>query len=134
MSTAAVSGFGSVLKKGATAIAEIKSISGPSLSRNTIDATNMDSANGWKEFIGGLKDAGEVSIECNFLPTNATQKAAYTDLGDGSVDAYSIVWSDSGGTTWTFNAICVGFDPKAELDGALSATMKFKLTGAPTLP
>jgi hypothetical protein len=33
----------------------------------------MQSPNGWREFIGGLVDAGEVTFEANLLPRNETQ-------------------------------------------------------------
>lgn len=50
----------------------IKSISGPSISRETHDTTDMQSGT-YRNFIGGLVDGGEVSFDANFLPREATQ-------------------------------------------------------------
>lgn len=73
-------GFGALILKGDgnspenfVAVMGVKSIGGPSISRNTHDTTDMQSPNGWREFIGGLVDAGEVTFEANLLPRNETQ-------------------------------------------------------------
>ena len=73
-------GMGAYLQKGNgetpedfISIMGIKSISGPSIARDTHDTTWMGSPSGWREFIGGLVDAGEVSFEANWLPREATQ-------------------------------------------------------------
>ena len=39
--------------------------------RYTVDATHMASTDKWREFVGGLRDAGEVSITINFVPGGA---------------------------------------------------------------
>lgn len=73
-------GFGALLMKGNGASPEefvavmgIKSITGPNLQRTTHDTTDMQSPSGFREFIGGLIDPGEVTFEANLLPNDATQ-------------------------------------------------------------
>ena len=74
-------GFGALIQKGTgigspedyVTILGVKSISGPSISRDTHDTTTMLSPSGWREFIGGLKDGGEVGFEANWLPRDPTQ-------------------------------------------------------------
>ena len=39
-----------------------------------MDVTDHDSPDGYKEYIPGLKDGGEVSIEGHLIPTDDTQK------------------------------------------------------------
>lgn len=134
MTTAAKAAQGTLLKKGATTIVEVANITGPGLKRDMLDVTNQDSSSSYREFIAGLKDGGEVSFDINFQPAIATHQAILTDFGDGSSDAYSIVWSDGATTTWTFNAIVSGFEPEAAVDGHLVAHVTLKCTGAPTLP
>lgn len=73
-------GFGAILQKadgnGPLAlfidIMGIKSISGPSISRDTHDVTTMTSQ-GWREYIGGLVDGGDVGFAANWLPRDETQ-------------------------------------------------------------
>jgi len=50
----------------------IKSISGPSMSRDIHDVTDMQSGT-FREKIGGLVDGGEITFEANFLPRDPTQ-------------------------------------------------------------
>ena len=123
--------FGTLFKKGATTIAEVTSISGPGMTRDTIEVSHMESPSGAKEFVGGMTDAGEVTIEMNFLPANSTQKDFAAELYSGTADSYSIVWADA---TWTFTAFCTGLDPTGGVGTALTATATFKLTGFPTFP
>ena len=60
---------GTKLKIGANSIAELTSIGGLSLSADTIDVTTLDS-DGYREFIQGMKDGGEVSISGYFNPAD----------------------------------------------------------------
>lgn len=47
-------------------IAEINAITGPSKSRDTIDATSLNSTGGYREFIGGFRKGGTVVLKMNF--------------------------------------------------------------------
>lgn len=132
MSTNAKLGMGTLLKQGATTIAEVVSISGPGMKRDKIDATNFSSLNNAREFIYGLLDGGEIELELNFLPSDATQQALTTQLLTGTTFlAYSIVWTD--GTTWTFNALVTAFQPTGKVEDKLTASCTLAITGAPTL-
>ena len=131
--TEAKSAFGTTLKKGATAIAELTNIGGPSLSAATIEATSHDSDDGYREFLQGLRDGGDISIEGNFIPGNAGQVALTTDLNDGSLDAYTITFPAVMATTWTFNAIVTAFECSAPFDDKASFTATLKVSGKPSL-
>lgn len=125
--------FGTLLKKGATTIAEVVNVSGPGISADTIDVTHQESSDNAREFIGSLVDSGEVSCDVNFLPGNATQKTFISDIYGKVKATYSLVWSDAG-LTWTFEAIPTGFEPSAQIDDKLSASITLKITGKPTFP
>lgn len=133
----AISAKGTTLKIGSTAVAEVISINGMALKSDTVDVTNHASTGGWKEFIATLKDAGEVSLEISYVPTEATHKNTAGGLiyllVQGTVQAFSIVWPDTGTTTWTFNGLVTQFSPSAPHDGKLSAAVSIKVSGAPTL-
>ena len=73
-------GFGALLQKGDGASPEnfvsilgIKSISGPDISRDTHDTTDMLQADQFRRFIGGLVDGGSGSFDANWLPLDPTQ-------------------------------------------------------------
>lgn len=133
MSTSAKLAFGTTLKKGATAIAELTSIGGPTISADTVEATSHDSADGYREFLQGLRNAGEISIEGNFIPGNAGQVALTTDLNDGSLDSYTITFPSAMATTWTFSAIVTAFETSAPFDEKASFTATLKISGKATL-
>lgn len=133
---AGIDAFGTQLLRGDggtpeifTAIANVTSISGPGLSRETIDVTAHDSSDGWMEFVGGLKDAGEVSADINYDPSKHDTLVA--DFDDDEPRNYQLVFPDS--TTWSIQAILTGFEPEAPYDDKLAASLTFKVTGKPTL-
>lgn len=138
--TSGISAFGTKLKRGGTAgtaIAEVTEISGPGMSSDPIELTSHDSTSGWREFVGGLKDGGELKLKINYLPANTTQKFAagglLYDLDAGTTQSYALVFPDAATTTWTFNCIVTGFEVGAPIDDKLSADVSFKLSGKPTL-
>ncbi|MFD9064183.1 phage tail tube protein [Kitasatospora purpeofusca] len=136
---AGIDGFGTQLKRGDgatpsetfTGIGEMTSIGGPSLARDTYDVTTHGSPDQWREFIGGLKDGGEVSGDVNYDPS--LHDFLVADLEDKSPRTYQIVFPDPEQTTWTFKAILTGFEPSAPFDDKLSASLTWKVSGKPTL-
>lgn len=128
----AKSAFGTTLKKGTTPIAELTTISGPALAADTIDITSHGSADGYRQFVQGLKDGGEVALEGLF--TNETGQAAlYTDFNTGTDNSYVITFPGTPVTTWTFNAIVTALSTEAPFDGALAFSATLKVTGKPVL-
>jgi hypothetical protein len=133
--SSATIGYGAILKKGATAIAEVVSISGPGLSRDTTEVTHLTSDDNAKEFIGGMVDGGEVSFEINYLPGNTTHQTLITDLYTTGAATYTIVLTDGSSSEWTFSAIVTGFELNGlETSGKISANVSMKVTGKPTFP
>lgn len=129
-------GFGTQLQRGDgagpevfTKIADVTNISGPGLSRETLDMTSHDSVDGWMEFVGGLKDPGEVSADINYQPSE--HDSLVDDFEDTEPRNYRLVFPDA--TTWTFPSILTGFEPEAPYDDKLSASLTFKVSGKPTL-
>jgi predicted secreted protein len=47
-------------------LAEVTSITGPTMTRDFIDVTSLDSTGGYREFITGFRDAGTISLNMNF--------------------------------------------------------------------
>lgn len=147
MTTLAAIGHGNLLQifdTGASpdawvTVAEVTNITPPNLSRDAQEATHTESTEGWREFIPGLKDAGEVSAELNFVPDSdttallmaqfdsATLTTARILFADGDVDASPLTCS-----VWTFSAVLTGFPPEAPVDGKMTATATFKISGKPT--
>lgn len=133
MTTAATRGFGTLLKRNGTTVAEARDITGPGMSRETVDVTTHDSTGGWREYIAGALSGGEVSFDCNFLPANATQSYAaglIKDMVDGTLQTFTLQYTDTGTTTASFSAFVTAFTPKAPVEGLLSASVTLKISGA----
>lgn len=134
----AVAGVGAKFKRGDgasaevfTAIAEIRSIGGPEMSRETIDVTNLDSTGGYREFIASFRDGGEVTLEMNF--TRAGYEDMLTDFqSDGSVN-YQVVVPDTGETTLDFAAYVTRLGLSIPTEDAVTAPVTLKITGQVSL-
>lgn len=123
---------GTFLKKGTVTIAEVTSITGPNVTAETIDVTSHSTTDNFREYIAGWRDGGTVTIEGNFTgATNSGQDTLLTDLQDGTVASYSLVFPNS--MQWTFSAIVTEFQTTAPHDGKLGFSASFKITGKPTL-
>lgn len=132
--TQAISGYNTRLKMNGTEIAEVVTISGPGITRNTIDASHMQSPEMWLEFIKGMKDAGELSFDINMIPGNASQYALLSDFyDDTSVASWALVFPNAAGTTWSFRAIVTSFEPTNAIDATFTASITLKLSGRPVL-
>lgn len=131
------SAFGTLLKRGATTIAQVKKIAGPGLKLDTVDVTSHDSTAGWEEVVGTILRSGDVTLDLVYDPNAATHKNAsgglIYDLASRVAQTYSIVFPSSGTVTWSFSCFVVEFNPTSDVSGALTATCKLKLTGQPTL-
>ena len=132
-------GFGVLLKVGDgasseafTAIAELIGLSGPGLSLDTVESTHTESLNAAKEYIAGLKDGGEVSVDLNFLPGNATHTALIADWAARTLRNFEIVWPDTGSTKWSFSAFVTNYEPSAPIEDRMTASASLKITGVPT--
>lgn len=144
MATAAVLAQGTLLKIGDgasnyTTIAEVKNISGPQLTGSGVDVTSHDSANQFKEYIGGLRDGGKITFDVNWIPSGATQgfTTGLLKQGFGGTKAnnnqFQIVFTDGSSTTWTFKGFVTKFAPSAGVDKELSASVEIQVSGQPTL-
>jgi hypothetical protein len=135
----ATSGFGVKLQRGDGAVTEVfadllevKSISGPSMSAETIDVTHMTSPNNTREFLASLIDPGELTFDVNFLPGNTGHQTLLEDMRDSVKSNYKLIFTDSPATTWSFTGYVTGVDVNAALDDVLSASITIKITGFPT--
>lgn len=141
--TSAIHAHGTLLKIGDgggsetfTTIAEVTDISGPGLSLDANEVTSHSSSSHYRERIGGLLDGGSVRFSINYVPTAGTHDATtglIRDMKNRTVRNFQLVFTDGGGTTWTFAALVTSFEPSEPIDDALTADVELMLTGVPTL-
>ena len=126
--------FGTTIAWNSQTVAGLTAINGVELSADMLDVTTHQSANFYKEFIPGLLDAGEVSLEGQFDYTDVNgQQAMLTDFNNRTSRTAVITFPASTGTTWTLTGyiskIKVGDAP---IDGKIPFTASIKPTGKPT--
>ncbi len=137
----ATSGFGTVLKRGDgatpteafTAIAELFDIDPPGLDSTRIEVTHHESPSAHKEFIMGLQEVEEFTIDISFLPNHATHNETaglVADWKNKTKRNYQLV---QGPKTWTFEAFVANFKPSAPKDDRRSANVTFRPTGVATI-
>lgn len=112
-------------------VAGLKKIGGVSISADDVDVTTHGSADGYREFIQGLKDAGTIDVEGIFL-ADTSQQAVKTLLDSGDVVAMEIDFPDDL-ASWTFNGYINALSTEAPLDDAVAFTAGIKISGKPSL-
>lgn len=65
-----------------SSIPEVMSLSGLGKTNPLVDVTSFDSTA--REYIAGLADGTEITLECNYLPGNAQQAAIVADVNSGT--------------------------------------------------
>lgn len=131
MASNAFAGVGTVFKRGAVAIAEIISIAGPNISRAHIDVTSLDSTDGYREFIAGFRDAGEVTLSMNF--TRDTWDDFKDDIDNEDSVGYSIVLSDTGETTISFDGLVTALGMAVPFDDKVTSDVTIKIDSVLTM-
>lgn len=112
-------------------IAEINSIDGPSKSRDTIDVTSLDSTGGYREFIGGFRDGGTVTLPMNF--TRATYDLMNTDFESNVLQNYEILLPDVEGTSFEFEGLVTELGLAVPTDDKVTADVTIKVSGQVTI-
>ncbi|MEG2289918.1 MAG: phage tail tube protein [Clostridium sp.] len=127
-------GIGTKLQIGANSIAELKSIGGLDLKADTVETTTLDSTGGWKEYIQGTKDGGEVSASGYFNPSDTNgQIALYNAFNSGTIINFTILFPPALGASWTFQGIVTGVKTDVNTEDAIPFEATIKVTGKPTL-
>ena len=132
--------YGTALYKGTntgTAYAQVTSISGPGITVDTVDVTSHDSTSAWEEHVATIIRSGEITLDIVYDPANATHKNAagglLADLVSRTAIVLTLIFPDAATTEWTGSAFVTGFEPGMPVDGALTASVTLKPTGAWTL-
>ena len=133
MTSSAFSGVGTTFKRDSVAIAEVNSITGPNMSRNTIDVTSLDSTGGYREFIAGFRDAGEVTLNMNF--SIAGYLGMLDDFESDTLQTYQITL-DEGGTNeseFEFTGLVTSLGMSVPMDDKVTSDVTIKISSQITI-
>jgi len=128
-------GFGTTLQRGDVGaatnfavIGEQKDIGGPNRERNDVDATHQQSPNRTKEYIPGLSEPGEVSLDLQLNETDGVRELIEADM-DSSVTRYWRVVYPSGGY-YTFRGYIKSTEENSPVEDIQTTNLVVKVAGA----
>lgn len=113
------------------ALAEVNSIEGPGMTRDFIETTALDTEGGYRTYIAGFRDAGDVTLNMNF--TRTTYDAMMADFESSSVQNYEIVIPDEDNTTIEFEGYVTELPLSITADDKITANVTIKVSGQPTV-
>lgn len=112
-----------------TDLAEVTNVTGPAVTRETVDATHMGSPNRYREFIAGLIDGGEVTVDMNYVPGGATEILLNACLEQVAARNYRITAPNT--EVLAFSGFCTAKSAAIPLDDKMTLSATFKVSGDP---
>ena len=115
-----------------TKVAEVRAITPPAFTRDSDEATRLDSPDEYKEYVAAMFDTGDVSITLNYVPTASASDVLFTAL---HADAGNFQITFPNGVRMQFTGFFVGYEPaEIEPNGTMTLTAMLKRsTGKPLL-
>lgn len=124
-----ISAHGTIIKRNGTAIAELRDITPPPLTRKPIETTTHNSSD--DSYVVGIRRKGELQFVLNFLPSADSTHDANTGLleawATGSKDLYEIDFPD--GAIWQFSGFVSNIAAKSPVDAEQSANVSIRPSG-----
>ena len=108
-------------------IAEINSITGPGMSRDTVDVTSLDSTAGYREFKGGFRNPGTVVLSMNFIRSN--YELFKGDFESDTIGNYRIVLPDDEETIVEFEGLVTELPLTITADDKITADVTIQISG-----
>ena len=107
-------------------ISEIKSDS------DAIDVTTLDAADGYKTYLQGYKDAGEITVEGFFDKDDVGQTALRTLYNSGAAVPFTVAFPDASSASFSgfVKSYALG---AAQVDGAVGFSAVLRLCGGVTV-
>lgn len=116
-----------------TLIPEIRSITGPSMNADILDATSHDTPGGFRDKKQGLKDWGALSFEMLWIPTNAQHALLFADfsVSPGVERNYKLIFPNAAATTFSFKGFVSSMPITAPFDQLLTMNVEITILGSP---
>ena len=125
---------GTIFKIDNVAVGSLTNIGGVEVSSDTTDVTALDNKDGYKDFLGGFKDGGEISLEGFMDGENEGQGKVMSAFEDQENHDFAIDFPKTIGKSWTGKAVVTKFKSgDAAVGDALKFAAALKISGKPTL-
>ena len=127
----AVAGVGAQFRRWSgtawASIAQVRNITGPTMSRATYDTTALDTTGGYRTFITGFRDPGTVSFSMNF--NRDGYDLMKTDFEASTAVNYEIVLPDTDKTSFEFAGLVTELPLTIPTDDLISCDITIKISG-----
>ena len=124
--------LGTTISFNAKTIGALTSIGEITPDSEELDATTLDSGDGYREFLQGFKDSGEVTLSGYYDKDDDGQQALITGYGNGEAKAVAIAFPNSTGGA-TFQAYVKSFTlGAADVDGIVGFGATLRISGVVT--
>jgi predicted secreted protein len=111
-------------------IAEVIGVTPGEASTDRVEATHMKSAGRRREYIAGLIDSGEASLEINWVPGGPTDELLRRLFNSGDTVEHRITFPNDARVT--FDAQITGFSKVIPIDDRMTATVTVSVSGDET--
>lgn len=119
-----------------TAVANVTNISGLDGDVETIDVTSHDSGSAYRQKIASFIDAGQVNLDLNFDPNNATHRATSGGIlylrDQRTLERWKVTFPGAPIHYVSFDAFVKNAGFEAPFDDKLSMAVTLEVSGAAT--
>ena len=112
-----------------TTVSEVVSFSGLDGQASEIDVTHLQSTA--KEFLMGLQDFGNFSLECNFLPDDSGQDKMRAAQASSDIQDFKATLSDA--TVITFQGFVLQSTIAGGVDAKVDTSFNIRISGNVTI-
>ena len=110
-----------------TEVSEINSFSGFDGSAQEIDVTHLKSTG--KEWLMGLQDFGQITLDCNHLPADAGQVLMRAAKASRAIQDFKLTFTDASTTEATFQGYVLSNTISAGVDDKISGSFTIRISG-----
>lgn len=135
MASQAIPGPGFILSydagEGWVPVSEVGDITGPAETTDTVDVTNQDSVDGFKEYLATTQDGGQVTYTSHYLPSDSGQAELLEIKHDRTVVSWRITVGSTGYYVH-FDGMVTGLSFSWPVAGVAGMNVTIKVTGPVT--
>lgn len=114
-----------------TPVVELFQLGGPDLSKDSVELTNTDSLNKFREFVPGLKSGGTLSISGNLIKASMDQMLAeYNKSGRTN---YRVTVPADVAFQMDFEGFVTSFPPDVPIDDRMTFQASIQISGPVTI-
>ena len=128
---AKIRSFGVAVSVATINIGGLTDVQLPEVEVTDIDTTTHDSSGGYKEYVGGLKDGGVVTLSGKYDIADTGQVYLRAPANQGGA-AVAVIVMFSDGSTATFDAVVKGYGITNPLDEDVQFSSSLRISGSVT--